>query len=939
MTNYTLSLWSITRMAFPGIIVLGLWNYHSKPETSHNVVQPTPPEENRFTKIVLAEKLDEPMEMAPLRDGRVLFIERKGNVKLYSPDTKQVKVITTIPVSTKYTDKEGKQTEAEDGLLGLTLDPGFEQNHWLYLYYSPAGETSENILARYELRGDELVLDSKKVILHVATQREQCCHTGGSMAFDGNGNLFLSTGDNTSPRATGFSPLDERPGRSPWDAQKSSGNTNDLRGKVLRIHPEPDGSYTVPEGNLFPKGTAKTRSEIYTMGHRNPYRISVDKKTGYLYWGDVGADSGVDSTGRGARGHDEFNQAKQPGNFGWPYFQGNNKPFWDYDFATGKSGSPFDPTKPVNNSPNNTGLTELPPAQNAMIWYPANESILFPQLGKGGRSAMAGPVYYKDDFRTAKRAFPDYYNGKLFIYEWMRGWILAVTLDEDGNYLRTEPFMPSHKFSNPIELEFGPEGDLYMLEYGTGWFQGNDDARLVRIEYNGGNRKPIVEATVDKKIGATPLAVKFSSEGTQDYDRDALTYDWTITDKKGIAIQTFKESNPTYTFTKPGVYNVVLTVSDGKGEPSIRSMEIVAGNEAPKLTFSMNKGNRSFYFPNKPFEYAVAVTDKEDGSLANGKILPAQVAVTIDYLKDGVDPVEIEAGHRTAEASASLATGKKLMDANDCRSCHFVDKKSVGPAYQLVAQKYKGDPQAADRLTTKVVQGGGGVWGDAVMPAHPQLSVSDAREIVQYVLSLGDTKAAAVSLPVKGSYTPKVTTGNDQGAFIIRAAYKDKGANGVPSASAEDVLVLRNPSVPAGNADKSGGVQKFKLPEPPVEMVIAMAPDNYIGFSKTDLTSIDQVTFVVSAPVQQLNAAGGVIEVHLDSPTGPMIGQSSAIVPKDAPITGTSFTPDMVKAKLTPTQGIHDVYYVFKNDKSGGKPLFIVLTLQYSAGENVASGK
>ena len=71
--------------------------------------------------------------------------------------------------------------------------------------------------------------------------------------------LYISTGDNTSPFASdGFSPSDETPGRSPFDAQKSSANTNDLRGKILRIHIEPDGTYTIPEGNLFAKGEPNT---------------------------------------------------------------------------------------------------------------------------------------------------------------------------------------------------------------------------------------------------------------------------------------------------------------------------------------------------------------------------------------------------------------------------------------------------------------------------------------------------------------------------------------------------------------------------------------------------------------------------------------------------------------------------------------------------------
>ena len=248
------------------------------------------PEENRFSKVVLAEKLNEPMELSVLNDGRILFIERHGAIKMYTLKTKQLKTIATIAVSTKYKDKEGKSSEAEDGLLGLNKDPNFATNHWIYLYYSDPVK-SENILTRYTLKGDVLDLNSKKILLEVATQREQCCHTGALSHWDAKGNLYLSTGDNTSPRATPYAPIDEREGRSPWDAQKSAANSNDLRGKILRITPMPDGTYTIPEGNLFPKGTAKTRPEIFVMGSRNPFRISVDKKTGYVYWGDVGPDS------------------------------------------------------------------------------------------------------------------------------------------------------------------------------------------------------------------------------------------------------------------------------------------------------------------------------------------------------------------------------------------------------------------------------------------------------------------------------------------------------------------------------------------------------------------------------------------------------------------------------------------------------------------------
>ena len=87
------------------------------------------------------------------------------------------------------------------------------------------------------------------------------------------------TGDNSSPCCSGFGAFDERAGQQNNDAQRSSANTNDLRGKVLRIRPAADGTYTIPAGNLFAPGTANTRPEIYTMGTRNPYRISVDPET------------------------------------------------------------------------------------------------------------------------------------------------------------------------------------------------------------------------------------------------------------------------------------------------------------------------------------------------------------------------------------------------------------------------------------------------------------------------------------------------------------------------------------------------------------------------------------------------------------------------------------------------------------------------------------
>jgi cytochrome c len=278
----------------------------------------------------------------------------------------------------------------------------------------------------------------------------------------------------------------------PWNAEKSAANPNDLRGKINRIHPEPDGTVTIPKGNLFPPGTRGTRPEIYAMGCRNPFRISVDGKTGFLYWGEVGPDANGASPTRGAAGFDEVNQARQAGNFGWPYFIADNKPYLAYDFAKRVSGKPFDPEHPVNDSPLNTGIPNLPPALPALIYYPYGPSTKFPVVnGGGGRTAMAGPVYYFDERLNSPHKLPKEFDRVLFIYEWSRNWIIAVHLEADGNIAKgangklcMERFCPNMTFKRPMDLELGPDGCLYLIENGTAW-SGNLDTQIVRIEYTG----------------------------------------------------------------------------------------------------------------------------------------------------------------------------------------------------------------------------------------------------------------------------------------------------------------------------------------------------------------------------------------------------------------------------------------------------------------------
>ena len=562
---------------------------------------------SKFEKVVLDDETRNPIDLDIATDGRVFFIERAGELRVFSPTLQTTTTAGVLDV----------ETSNEDGLLGIVLDPDFDSNNQLYLFYSPAGDEPIQRISRFSLSGNTLTLSSEEVLLEFPVQRSNCCHSGGSLAFDAQGNLFIATGDNTNPFSSdGFAPIDERPERSDWDAQKSAGNTNDLRGKILRITPLADGGYSIPSGNLFTDPEAG-RPEIYVMGLRNPYRISVDKETGWLYWGDIGPDAFGDNPARGPQGYDEWNQAKTAGNFGWPYCIADNQAYVEYDFATGLSGNAYNCAAPINNSPNNTGSIPLPPAQPAWIWYPYGTSSLFPELLDGGRTAMAGPFVQINEQNEGDNRLPDYYDNTLFIYEWSRNWIQEVKLDANGELLEINSFIPHIPFQRPISMKAGPDGVLYLLEWGPGFGGDNENAQLVRIDYIRGSRAPVALLDADPVSGPVPLEVQFDASRSFDPDPGStLTYAWDFNDD-GTPDATTAQASHIYSI--PGVYTARLTVTDVTGDTGTSTRQITAGNTAPVVTLS-HPVDGGFFQWGDPIPFAFSVTDVEDGATADSTI-------------------------------------------------------------------------------------------------------------------------------------------------------------------------------------------------------------------------------------------------------------------------------------------------------------------------------
>ncbi len=846
------------------------------------------PEENRFSKVQLDFNLNEPTELQVLPDGRVLFLERKGAVKLYKPDLDSTLVISNFDVYYG----PGTRPRHEDGMLGLALDPNFSENQWVYIYYSPNIDKPVQYLSRFEMSGDELLMDSEIVMLEVDVQREQCCHTGGSIAFGPDGNLFLSTGDDTNPfESDGFSPSDERPGRSPWDAQGSSANTNDLRGKILRITPQPDGSYTIPDGNLFPEGTEGTRPEIYVMGCRNPYRIAVDQRTGYLYWGDVGPDAGEMSETRGPWGIDEFNQAREAGFYGWPYFTANNLAYSEYDFATETAGAFHNPQNPINNSPNNTGIETLPPAQPAMIYYSYGVSEEWPLLGNGGKNAMAGPIYYGDQYPDHEHKYPEYFSGKPLFFEWMRGDMYLLTMDSAGDLEKIEPILTNLEFSNPMDVDYGPDGKMYLLEYGSRWFSQNLDARLVRIDYDAGNRAPIARFTAEPVIGAAPLTVEFNAETSEDYDRDEMTFSWDF--GSGANSDQIQAS---HTFNESGTYTVKLTVQDDQGNASTETQEISVGNDPPEVTIAI-EGNETFFWDNRKVAYKVTVNDQEDGSTEVGTISSDEVSVQMEYLEKASK--EAILGHQSNDELQHSLTGSRLIADSDCKACHALDNTSIGPSYMEVAKKYKDDPEALNYLSDKIIKGGGGVWGENVMAAHPAISKEDATEMVKYILSLTQESKAA-ELALQGEFSTVEHIGKAPGgAYFITASYSDKGSGEIKSASGREVLTLRNPNMAVTHYDSGEDVQVSSFED--VEYVQFGNP-SMVVFNQIDLSGVNSL--ILTGTNQE---SPTYIELRLDDPNGEPVATASLQT------TSTEVYPGVFSAQavmnLTEVSGKHNLYF------------------------------
>jgi PKD repeat protein len=444
------------------------------------------------------------------------------------------------------------------------------------------------------------------------------------------------------------------------DARRSALNTNDLRGKVLRIHVNSDGTYSVPSGNLFAPGTPKTRPEIYAMGFRNPFRIALDKDD-VAYVTDYSPDSQTPQVFRGPPGTGRVEIVRKPANYGWPVCMKQDLPYYRWNFNTSTPlddpPQPFECDNPTRGPQNSSrwnlqggpsvepGLEFGPPVTQPDIWYSYRDNNaaqplgtpcfayyngsgattcprLFPELFTGGVGPHGAAPYDFDPDNPNPTKFPPYYDGSFILGEFTQDSLREIRLDAQDQIFKINPVLncgqapttPARPFlcDNPMDMRFGADGNYYLLTYGDGFFNINPDAAMERFEYVKGQRAPVAVLKATPTDGPAPLTVQFDGDESSDADPgDSIRFAW---DFDGNGTVDSIDPNPSHTYTATGVYTAKLTITDSSGKTGSANTTITVGNTSPTVAVTTPVEGGLFAFGDT-IPFAVTVTDPEDGAI------------------------------------------------------------------------------------------------------------------------------------------------------------------------------------------------------------------------------------------------------------------------------------------------------------------------------------
>ena len=346
-----------------------------------------------FTDSLVA-KVNNPTAMAVAPDGRIFVAQKGGKLRVIKNGKLLNKPFLTVTTDTQFF----------RGLLGITFDPNFSTNHYVYIFYTATSPSLHNRVSRFTANGDVAVAGSEKVLLDLPdfSDPTQGAHYGGSLRFGADGKLYVGVGDGDN-------------NASDAKLHRYSQSLDNLNGKILRINS--DG--TIPTDNPF-YGPTSGDDRIWALGLRQPISLDVQSGTGTMFVNEVGEDSWEEI--------DEVAQDPTQGaiNYGWPDYEG---------FAT--------------------STPSLLNYKDPLLAYPHPD--IDPSAPATGCSITGGAFY---DPTTATTSFASY-QGKYFYTDFCSGWIRSF----DPVAKTSAPFASG--IVKPVDLEVGDNGSLYYLYRGS----------------------------------------------------------------------------------------------------------------------------------------------------------------------------------------------------------------------------------------------------------------------------------------------------------------------------------------------------------------------------------------------------------------------------------------------------------------------------------------
>ncbi len=501
-----------------------------------------------------------PTALAFTPDGRMLIATQPGQLKVYQNG----RLLSTpaLDLSSRIC------SNSERGLLGVTVDPNFSSNHYIYVYYTfkkfgvceqNTAKSPVNRVARYTLSDGNIASGEKVLIDNIPSPNGN--HNAGDLHFGKDNYLYVSVGDG------GCSFLDKTRCQNDNNASRYR---NVLLGKVLRI--TRDGG--IPSTNPF-QGTNSARCnvngrttlgkncrETFARGFRNPFRMAFDPNAAgtRFYVNDVGG-----------RVWEEIDRGKAGADYGWNVREGH--------CATGSSTNcgppPKGMTNPISDYNHNTGCSSI----------------------TGGAFVPSG-------------AFPAGYNRSYLFGDYVCGKIFKLTPRSGGGFNKTT-FVNGLGRGGPVDMAFGPYRGGKALYYTT-YASGSGQVR--RIDYTVGNRAPNAVASASPRYGQTPLKVNFDGRKSSDPDGNPLTYNWTFGDGT-----TATGPTATHTYTADNTYVAALQVKDNHGAGDTVKVRIDAGNTPPAPRIRTPLRTTQFRVGQRIVLRGVA-TDAQDGRLADSKL-------------------------------------------------------------------------------------------------------------------------------------------------------------------------------------------------------------------------------------------------------------------------------------------------------------------------------